>query len=263
MDSILFDLGIIQIRWYSFLILVGILLGSILALKETSKKGMSKDTLLDILFYGILLGILGARIYYVLFNLDYYLSNPIEIFEVWNGGLAIHGGLIVGIIFFYFYTKKKKINFWLFIDIIVVSLILAQAIGRWGNFFNGEAFGRNVTLEFLKNLYLPQFIIKGMYINGIYREPTFLYESILDFIGFIIMIFARRIKNIKTGMISSIYLVWYGISRLIIESFRSDSLMLGNIKIAQLVSIIGIISGIILFIISLKKHKNYQEDKLV
>jgi len=263
MDSILFDFGILQIRWYSFLILVGILLGGTLALLESKKKGMDKDQLIDILFYAILIGIVGARTYYVIFNFDYYKMNLIEIFQVWNGGLAIHGGVIAATLFLYFYTKKKKINFWLLLDIFVVGLILAQAIGRWGNFFNGEAYGRDVTLEFLKNLHLPKFIINGMYIDGIYREPTFLYESILNFIGFIIMILVRRIKSIKTGMIASIYLFWYGLSRVIIESFRSDSLMLGSIKVAQLVSILGIVFGIVLFIISLKKHKNYHEDQLV
>lgn len=263
MDSVLFDLGILQIKWYSFLILVGILLGGYLGIREAKRKGMNKDAFIDILFYGILIGILGARIYYVLFNLDYYLTNPGEIIQVWNGGLAIHGGVIAGAIFLYFYTKKKKINFWLLLDVMVVGLILAQAIGRWGNFFNGEAYGRDVTLEFLKNLHLPQFIIKGMYINGIYREPTFLYESILNIIGFIILISIRKIRQIKTGMIFGTYLIWYGITRCIIESFRSDSLMLGSIKVAQLISILGVILGIGLIIYSNKHHKLYKEDQLV
>ena len=263
MDSILFDFGIIQIKWYSFLILVGIIVGGYLALRESKKKGLDRDSFIDILFYAILIGITGARIYYVLFNLDYYLANPLEIIQVWNGGLAIHGGVIAGTLFIYLYTKKKKINFWLLLDILVVGLILAQAIGRWGNFFNGEAYGRDVTLEFLKNLHLPQFIIKGMYIDGIYREPTFLYESIFNLLGFIVMLVVRRLKQTRTGMITSIYLAWYGISRCIIESFRSDSLMLGPIKVAQLVSITGLIIGIILFIYSYKKHKLYSEDTLV
>ena len=263
MNSVLFEIGILQVKWYSFLILVGIILGGYLGLKEAKRKGMNKDIFIDVLFYGVLIGILGARIYYVLFNLDYYIPNPGEILQVWNGGLAIHGGVIAGAIFLYFYTKKKKINFWLLLDVMVVGLILAQAIGRWGNFFNGEAYGRDVTLEFLKNLHLPQFIIKGMYINGIYREPTFLYESILNLIGFIILISIRKIKQLKTGMIFSAYLVWYGITRCIIESFRSDSLMLGSIKVAQLISILGVILGIGLMIYSYKHHKYYKEDQLL
>ena len=263
MNSVLLDLGFIQIRWYSLLMLISIIVASTLVVRESLKKGIDKDQLLDIIFYGILIGILGARIYYVIFNLSYYLKNPIEIIQIWNGGLAIHGALFATLIYLMIYSKNKKLNLILFLDIIVVGLILAQSIGRWGNFFNGEAYGRDVTLEFLKNLHLPKFIIKGMYIGSSYKEPTFLYESILSFIGFIVLILVRRIKTLKTGTLTSIYLIWYGISRLIIETFRSDSLMLGSIKMAQLVSVIGIISGIILLIISIRCKRLYIKDKLV
>ena len=263
MNSVLLDLGLIQIRWYSVLILLGLTLASILSMKETKKKGMSNDLLLDVIFYTVIIGLLGARIYYVLFNLDYYMTYPSEIIQVWNGGLAIHGGIIAGLIFLKWFTKKKKYNFLLLLDIFVVGFILAQAIGRWGNFFNGEAFGRIVSLEFLKNLHLPNFIIKGMYIDGAYREPTFLYESILCFVGFIILLCLRRIKSLKTGCLTSFYLIWYGTIRLIIESLRSDSLMLGTIKIAQLVSVIAILSGIYLLWRSIKKNKNYHLDIIV
>ena len=263
MNSVLLDLGLIQIRWYSALILLGLTLASILSMKETKKKGMSNDLLLDVIFYTVIIGLLGARIYYVLFNLDYYMTYPSEIIQVWNGGLAIHGGIIAGLIFLKWFTKKKKYNFLLLLDIFVVGLILAQAIGRWGNFFNGEAFGRIVSLEFLKSLHLPNFIIKGMYIDGAYREPTFLYESILCFVGFIILLCLRRIKSLKTGCLTSFYLIWYGTIRLIIESLRSDSLMLGTIKIAQLVSVIAILSGIYLLWRSIKKNKNYHLDIIV
>ena len=261
MGRVLFDFGIFQIKWYSFFILLAIIIGGILFYKESSKKGLSNDDIVDIIFYGVLIGIVGARIYYVLFNLDYYLKSPLEILMVWNGGLAIHGGLIATLLFLIFYSKKKNINILLLLDIIVISVIIAQAIGRWGNFFNGEAFGRVISLSKLENMHLPKFIINGMYINGSYREPTFLYESILNIIGFIILLVVRKLKNIKTGALTSIYLIWYGLVRIIIEIFRSDSLMLGPIKIAQLVSLIFIISGIIL-LFKIKKNKNYQEDKL-
>ena len=150
----------------------------------------------------------------------------------------------------------------LLLDTVVVGVIIAQAIGRWGNFFNQEAYGRIVSRKTLENLHIPRFIINGMKIGGKYREPTFLYESILSIIGFIVLLLVRKIKTIKTGTITSIYLIWYGISRLIIESFRSDSLMLGPIKMAQLISIIGIVSGIVLLIISIKKNKLYINDKI-
>ena len=263
MDRVLFDFGIFQIKWYSFFIFMGVITASFLILKETRKKNIKDDNIIDILFYGIIIGILGARIYYVLFNLNYYLSNPIEIIQIWNGGLAIHGGIIATFIFLIIYTKKKKMNLLLLLDIIVVGLIIAQAIGRWGNFFNGEAYGRVVSLSSLENLHLPKFIIEGMYIGGKYREPTFLYESILSLICFIILLIVRRLKNIKTGQICGIYCIWYGIERFIIETFRSDSLMLGPLKVAQVISILALILGIYLFTKNIKNSKKlYKEDKL-
>lgn len=262
MNSILLDLGFIQIKWYSFFILLGVIVAYTIIYKELRRKEVLEDDINNIIFYGLLLGILGARIYYVLFNLDYYLSNIKEIFMIWNGGLAIHGGIIAALLFIIIYTKNKKINLLLLLDALVVGLIIAQSIGRWGNFFNQEAYGRIVTKSFLENLHLPHFIINGMKVNGLYREPTFLYESVLSFVGFILLLSIRKIKNIKTGTITSIYLVWYGLSRLIIESFRSDSLMLGSIKVAQIISIIGVISGIVILIISIKTKKAYIKDSL-
>ena len=262
MNKVFLDLGFIQIKWYSVCILIGIIVATYLILKEGQKKGLSKDSIIDILFYGIILGILGARIYYVLFNLDYYSSNITEIIKIWNGGLAIHGGIIAGVLFLIYYCHKNKIDFFHLTDILVVGLIIAQSIGRWGNFFNGEAYGRIVSLNYLKSLHLPSFIINGMYIDNAYHEPTFLYESVLSLIGFIFMIIIRKKRNIKVGTLSGIYLIWYGIERLIIESFRSDSLMLFNIKVAQLVSIVFILSGLFIIYKSTKNNKLYKEEKI-
>lgn len=262
MNSVLFNFGFLQIKWYSFLILIAMLIAFLIISKESKRKGINDDNLLNLLFYGILIGILGARIYYVIFNLDYYLSTPLEIFMVWNGGLAIHGGIIAALIFLFLYSKKKNLNFLLMLDIIVVGVILAQSIGRWGNFFNQEAYGRNVTLEFLKNMHLPKFIINGMYIDGSYREPTFLYESILSLIGFISLITIRKISKIRVGQLSGIYFMWYGLERIFIESFRADSLMLGKIKVAQLVSLIAILCGLYLIIKKSKNNTLYKEEKV-
>ena len=174
---------------------------------------------------------------------------------IWNGGLAIHGGIIATLIFLVIYSKKKEISSLLMTDIIVVGLIIAQAIGRWGNFFNGEAYGRIVSKSFLDNLHLPDFIINGMFIDGFYREPTFLYESLLSLLGFIIIILIRKYIKTKVGQITGIYLIWYGIERFIIETFRSDSLMLGPLKMAQCISLIAIIVGIYLIIKKMKDKK--------
>lgn len=262
MNSTLFDLGFFKVKWYSFFIFIGIIIASILIVKEYKKKDSNKERLLDILFYGIIIGILGARLYYVLFNLDYYLSNPIEILEIWNGGLAIHGGIIAALIFLFVYCKKKKMNFLLLLDILVVGVIIAQSIGRWGNFFNGEAYGRIVSLSFLKGLHLPKFIIDGMYINGYYREPTFLYESVFSLLGFIVLILVRKIKKLRVGQLTGIYFIWYGIERFIIETFRSDSLLLGHFKIAQIISMILCIVGIYLLFKNIKSNKLYKEEKI-
>ena len=259
MNSTLLELGFIEIKWYSFFIFLGIIVAFIFIKKESIKKDLKTDNLIDILFYGIIIGIIGARLYYVLFNLNYYLTNPKEIIEIWNGGLAIHGGVIATLIFLIIYTKKKKINLFLLLDILVVGVIIAQSIGRWGNFFNSEAYGRIVSLSFLKGLHLPKFIIDGMFIDGFYREPTFLYESVFSFIGFIVLLIVRRIKNLKVGQLTGIYFLWYGIERFIIEIFRSDSLMLGNMKIAMIVSIIFCIIGIYIIFKNIKSNKLYKE----
>ncbi|MBQ9019608.1 MAG: prolipoprotein diacylglyceryl transferase [Bacilli bacterium] len=262
MNSTLFEFGFIKVKWYSFFIFIGVLVALFIIIKEYKKKENSIDELTDLLFYGIIIGILGARIYYVLFNLEYYLSNPIEIIQIWNGGLAIHGGIIATLIFLFIYCKKKNVNFLLILDILVVGVIIAQSIGRWGNFFNGEAYGRIVTLNFLKNLHLPRFIINGMYIDGFYREPTFLYESVLSLLGFIVLLLIRKIKTLKVGQLTGIYFIWYGIERFIIETFRSDSLLIGNIKQAQIVSIISCIVGIYLLFKNIKSNKLYKEEKI-
>jgi len=249
MNPIFLEIGPVQIYWYSIFILIAFVIGGLLAFKEAKKFNISSEFMTNMAFYLIPLVLIGARLYYVLFNLDYYLQDPITILKVWEGGLAIHGGIITGLLFILFYTRKYKVSFVRMLDILVVSLILGQAIGRWGNFFNGEAYGPIVTLEFLQNLKLPEFIIDGMLIRGNYHHPTFLYESLWCLLGFIIMIILRYTKFLRLGQLTSFYLVWYGLERLIVEGLRTDSLMFGNIKVAQLISLGMIVIGIILFII--------------
>ncbi len=263
MNDVMLNLGIFQIKWYSFFIFLAMLTACLIIFKESKKKNVPDDYLTNLIFYGLIIGILGARLYYVIFNLDYYLNNPSQIFSIWNGGLAIHGGLISALIFLIIYSRKNKINILQMLDIMVVGVIIAQAIGRWGNFFNQEAYGNIISLQALKNMHLPKFIIDGMYISGSYREPTFLYESICSLIGFILLLILRATKKLKTGQLTAIYLIWYGIVRFGIETLRSDSLMLGQIKVAQLVSLLFVISGIALFIYSYIKKKKYCLDKIV
>ena len=255
MNPVLLELGPISIYWYSIFILIGILLGSYIFFSKAKKAGFDENFYTSLVFYGIIIGILGARLYYVLFNLGYYLHHPLEIFAIWNGGLAIHGGIIAGLIWFVYYSKKHKKNIFKILDMAAPALILAQAFGRWGNFFNSEAHGGIVSKEYLSSIGVPDFIINGMYINGHYYHPTFLYESFFDFIGFILLMLLGRKKNLKNGQIFGTYLIYYSILRFIVESLRTDSLMLGPIKVAQLISIILLLLGILIMVYNLDTQK--------
>lgn len=235
----------INITYYALCILLGVIVAYFIITKLSKKHNINSRYMDDIIFYGLLSGIVGARLYYVLFNLDYYLKDINEIVMIWHGGLAIHGGIIFGALFVYLYSRKNKLNFIELTDIILPGVIIAQGIGRWGNFFNQEAYGIMVSKGLLEKLLIPNFIIEGMHINGNYYLPTFYIESIFCIIGFIlIMIISNKTK--KIGIPTSFYLIWYGILRFIIEIFRTDSLMLFNIKIACLISIVSIILGVIL-----------------
>ncbi len=258
MNPVALKLGNLTVTWYAIFILSGIMVAYILINKESKKYNISSSFVSNLIFWCVIFGIIGARIYYVLFNLDYYMQDPIEIIKIWNGGLAIHGGIIAGIITLVVYCKKYKINILKMTDIACVGVIIAQAIGRWGNFFNGEAHGGIVSRAFLESLHLPNFIIEGMHIGKYYYAPTYLYESILNVIGFILLIIIRKFKKTKLGNITALYLIWYGIVRFIIESMRTDSLLLGNMRIAQLISIIMIIIGIIMLIVTSIKCDRYK-----
>lgn len=260
MNRILFSIGPINIYWYSVTMLVSVLTGIYLATHESKKQGMSAF-IADLVIYAIIFGIIGARIYYVIFNFESYKSDLLSILKIWEGGIAIYGAIIGGFISIVYLAKKRQQSIIKTTDIIVPGLLLAQGIGRWGNFFNQEAHGGIVSLEFLESLHLPKFIIEGMYINGSYYHPTFLYESIWCVLGFIILIIIRNKTNRKKGIMTYSYFIWYGIGRIIIEALRTDSLYLGNIRISQLVSLILIIIGIIGIIIScIKTNKNSRKE---
>jgi len=249
MNSVALDLGFIQVYWYSLMIIMGIIVGAFLAYKEVKRQNINVEVFFNMIFYTVVLGIIGARLYYVLFEFSYYSKNFMEIFQVWEGGLAIHGGIIAGVLVIYFYSKKYKLNTLKMMDICAVSLIIAQSIGRWGNFFNGEAYGPITTATSLATKGIPKFIIDGMYINNNYYEPTFLYESIWNIVGFIILILIRKYyKNLKTGQLTGTYLMWYSLGRFYIEGLRGDSLMLGDIRIAQMISVILFVCGLSIFI---------------
>ncbi|PNZ71126.1 prolipoprotein diacylglyceryl transferase [Staphylococcus croceilyticus] len=252
-DPTAFHLGPLAIKWYGIIIAVGILIGYFIAQESLKHVGLHKDTLVDVIFYSAIFGFLVARIYFVIFQWPYYMENPAEIPKIWHGGIAIHGGLIGGFITGIIVCKIKNLNPFQIGDIVAPSIILAQGIGRWGNFMNHEAHGGPVSRTFLEHLHIPEFIIRNMYVEGVYYHPTFLYESIWDVLGFIILMTIR--KHLRVGETFALYLIWYSIGRFFVEGLRTDSLMLtSHIRVAQLVSVILIIVGLILIVYRRLKH---------
>ncbi|MGS4170751.1 prolipoprotein diacylglyceryl transferase [Staphylococcus pseudintermedius] len=246
-DAVAFSLGGLEVKWYGIIIASAILIGYWIAQKSAQSVGFHEDDLVNILLVCVFVAIISARLYFVLFQLDYYIQNPIEIPMIWHGGIAIHGGLIGAFAMGTYYCYRKNWHPFQLGDVVAPSIILAQGIGRWGNFMNHEAHGGPVSRSFLESLHLPQFIIENMQINGIYYQPTFLYESIWDVIGFIILITIRR--HLKIGETFFIYIIWYSVGRFYIEGLRTDSLMLTEtIRIAQAVSIVCIIIGVIFIV---------------
>ena len=232
-----------DIRWYGILIASGALLALFISYKRAPRYGLASEDVLDIVLGILPLGILGARIYYVIFNWNYYSDSPSEIFDIRGGGLAIHGGLIFGSITAYAICKYKKISFIDVADLILPSVALAQAIGRWGNFFNNEAYGTETTL--------PWAII----IDGKSVHPTFLYESIWCFIIFIIL--SSIFKHRKfPGQVACLYGLLYAPERFLVEGLRTDSLMIGFLRQAQVISIVIFIVSIALYVY-LRKRNDY------
>jgi phosphatidylglycerol---prolipoprotein diacylglyceryl transferase len=211
--------------------------------------GLHPDTFIDLLVWAIPIAIICARAYYVIFEWDnYYADHPGDIIKVWNGGIAIHGALIGSVLTTIVFAKIKGLPFWKLVDIAAPSIILGQAIGRWGNFVNQEAHGGEVSRTFLENLMLPDFIINQMYINGAYYHPTFLYESLWSFAGLILLLVLRRkASSLRRGELFLAYVVWYSIGRFFVEGLRTDSLMLGPLRFAQVISIVLIIGALVLF----------------
>lgn len=261
------DLGPLSLSFYALAIVMGILVALYLGYQQARKLGLNENDLSDGFFWGLILGVLGTRVYYVIFQWPRYASNPISALYIWQGGLAIHGAIIFVAVYLVYYTKKRNLNIYKYLEVLVPGFLLAQAFGRWGNFFNQEAYGGVVpglTLDarraFLsETLLLPDFITNNMYLLGPsgldYYHPTFLYESIWNVIGFLIMFFVlRKLKGYFTGDVLSFYLVWYSVGRLFIEPLRTDSLMLGDFRVAQLISVLMIIAGVALFVVRRQKQ---------
>ena len=234
MNPIAFTIFGLEVRWYGIFIALSVVLGTVIALKEAKRKGVSEDTIIDLLLFGIPAAIVGARLYYVIFSWDNYKNNPMEILNLRGGGLAIHGVIIAGILVAIIFSKVRKVSFWKLGDIVAPSLILGQAIGRWGNYANQEAHGGPTDLPW------------GIMVNGVKVHPTFLYESIWNFLVFIFLLWYSRNAQKVDGETSLLYIILYSIARFFIEGLRTDSLMLGSFRVAQLISLTAILIGSIL-----------------
>jgi len=271
-DPIAFQIGALKVYWYGIILGSAAIFGLLLALWESKRIRFNSDLLMDLLIFAVPAAIIGARTYYVLFQWEYYAQHPSEIIAIWHGGLAIHGALIGSILTGYIYARIKNISFLKLADLAAPSILLGQAIGRWGNFMNQEAHGGPVSLEFLQNMHLPQFIINQMNINGVYYHPTFLYESLWNIVGVLLLVWFRK-KNPIKGMVFLSYFIWYSIGRFYIEGLRTDSLAFdgpvwleqlmkmlwapmrtifeagdmayGNIRIAQLIGVVLILIAVI------------------
>lgn len=260
-NPIAFSLGPLDVRWYGILIATGIVLAFLVVQREMVKRGMHPDFLTDLLIWAVPLAIVSARIYYVIFSWDYYKDNLGQVFKVWEGGIAIHGALIGAFITTYVFTKLRGVSFWKVVDIAVPGLLIGQIIGRWGNFMNQEAHGGPVSENFLNTTIIPDWIMNQMTIEGVTYHPTFLYESLWNFVGLIILLLLRRVA-LKRGEMFLFYLTWYSFGRYFIEGMRTDSLYGGDLRAAQVVSVVTIIIAIILFVIRRyvqKVDKTYQD----
>lgn len=242
MDPVAINLFGIEIMWYAILIMSGVLLGLLIAKINTGRAdlALSFDDFLDAFIYAFPLAIIGARIYYVVFEWSTYTDNWLEILNIRGGGLAIHGGLIGALLGVLIYTvvKQKPASYMLSLaDAAAPGLILAQAVGRWGNFINQEAHGGPVSQEFIQRF--PAFIQKGMFINGQHYHPTFLYESIWNvLIGILLMFLFWKRKKHHEGTVLAWYMILYSVGRFFIEGLRTDSLYVGGLRTAQVISII-------------------------
>ena len=247
MDRVAFSIFGIDVTWSGILMALGMIIGTLLAIKEGKRVGIKEDDILDLAIVAIPSGLIGARLYYVIFNWDYYSQNISQILNFRGGGMAIHGALIGGILAGYLFSRYKKMSFFKLADTVIIGVPLAQAIGRWGNFINQEAHGGPTNLPW------------GIMVNGEKVHPTFLYESIWN-IGIFIFLWIFRKKKQYEGEVIVLYTILYSLGRFFIEGLRTDSLMIGPFRMAQVISLVGVIGGIIVHIYLSKKSK--QEENV-
>lgn len=281
-NPVMIEIGSLSIHWYGLILALGAVAGLLLAIQEGKRFGIRSDFFMDLLLIGAPTAIIAARIYYVAFQWDQYKDNFLDVFKIWQGGIAIYGAIAGALICGYFYSKAKGYSFWRIADICAPSLLIGQMIGRWGNFVNQEAYGGPVEESFLRNtLHIPNFIVDQMYIvkDAVFVHPTFLYESIWSLVGLIILFVIRRRNFMREGEVIASYFIWYSIGRFFIEALRTDSLAFvgptwlanlvnglwspmevvfeqgyldpayGNIRISQLIALLLVVAAIIFIVV--------------
>ncbi|MCB5222124.1 prolipoprotein diacylglyceryl transferase [Lactiplantibacillus pentosus] len=256
LNPIALRLGPIQVHWYGVIIASAVVIAVALAVREGQKRGIRPDDIYDMILWALPFTLIAARTYYVIFQWSYYSQYPSEIIRIWDGGIAIYGGLIGAGIVVVLFCRSRFIPTWLMLDVAAPTVIMGQGIGRWGNFMNQEAFGRVTSLSFLQGLHLPEWLINQMYIQGAYRQPTFLYESVWDLLGFVMLMVTRHRTNwYKQGEVFLTYVAWYAFGRFFTEGMRTDSLMLFNvIRVSQALSVVLFFGSIGLMIWRRRRH---------
>ena len=232
---------------YGLLIAIAIALGVFLCSRREKELGLPRDISIDLVLWAIPAAIIGARAYYVAFQWPLYAASPVRALFIWEGGLAIYGGVIGGIAGAWLFSRRKSVPLTCLTDLAAPSLLLGQAIGRWGNFFNGEAYGTAVENPAL------QFFPLAVYADGQWHMAAFFYESVWDFLGFLLLWHVRK-RMTARGNLFLLYLCWYGLGRMVIEGIRTDSLMWGSVRVSQALSAALFLAGGILFLIRQKKH---------
>lgn len=261
-NPVAFELFGHPIMWYGIIICTGMILAVAYAMTRAKFEGIKSDDIIDLGIFTILFGIIGARLYYILFTLDSFvvkgnfLKTLYNMVAIWNGGLAIYGAIIAGFITIVVVSKVKKIRTSTLLDVVAPAVMIGQIVGRWGNFMNSEAYGGETNLPWRMGL-MTSYDGGATFRNQIFVHPTFLYESLWNLIGFaIIAVFYKKKKF--NGQVFLFYLSWYGFGRMFVEGLRQDSLMLGSIRISQLVGTLTFAVGTVLMIYNLIKVKKYE-----
>lgn len=253
-----FNLFGLEIYFYGVIIALGFILAALYCAKRAKEFGLSSDELYELVIWLIPTCIIGARLYYVLFKLDYFIANPDKIFALRDGGLAIYGGIIAGIIVGIIWCRAKRIRVFAVADLTAFGLLIGQSVGRWGNFINREAFGAQTEIFCRMGLTVPGF-------ETLYVHPTFLYESLWNFFGLIVLhIWSKKGKRKYDGQVFWLYILWYGLGRAWIEGLRSDSLYIGStdIRVSQLLAIVSAVVSLVILIINARKQHG-PEDMFV